>query len=94
MDSFLIQTSLLELINVYPKALNQRNGKTTASKHMTRLSNVANEGLVPPTEINRWESLLTFLMSMGFPMSAHKRSKAKRGDLLFKHQRARHLLHV
>lgn len=81
MDSFLIQTSLLELINAYPKALNQRNGTTTASKHMTRLSNVANEGLVPPTEINRWESLLTFLF--GFPMSAHKRSKAKRGDLLF-----------
>ena len=69
---------------------NQLNGKTIASVTQdTSLSNAGNDGLVPPTEINRQESLLTplLLLLTLLSMSSRKCRKAKRGDLLFKHGR-------
>lgn len=73
---------------------NQLNGKTSASVTQdTSLSNAGNDGLVPPTEINRRESLLTLLLLLLtlLSMRARKCCKAKRGDLLLKHRRAQQL---
>lgn len=76
---------------------NQLNGKTSASVTQdTSLSNAGNDGLVPPTEINRRESLLTLLLLLLtlLSMSACKCCKAKRGDFLFKHRRAQVIAHL
>lgn len=74
---------------------NQLNGITNASKHKTqvpliRLMTVYCHPLILTDENLSWpppSPLLFTFLSYHFPMSCYKHSKAKMGDLLFKHSR-------